>query len=64
MQVWGKGKSEGVSYEGDWVNGKKNGMGISRLKDGTSREEEWVDGNIIKHSDYKSKYLKYKKKYL
>lgn len=40
IQIWENGKK---SYEGDWVNGKKNGIGTMRVDDHYIYEGEYID---------------------
>ena len=44
----GKGKytdADGNQYEGDWVNGKKEGFGVMTFADDRPKQEgQWVQG--------------------
>lgn len=69
-QKSGKGKmtyKNGNVYEGEWIGDQSSGNGIITHKDGNSRLIESRKGNPLFEWDYeetKSKYLKYKLKYL
>jgi hypothetical protein len=45
--VYKKLYSNGDSYEGDWINNKRNGQGTYTWKDGDIYEGEWVDNKRI-----------------
>lgn len=40
MFEWGDGRK----YEGTWVNGKQQGLGIYYISDGSKKYGEWQDG--------------------
>lgn len=35
---------DGRKYDGEWKNGKQNGIGIYRSANNKERKGEWIDG--------------------
>ncbi len=41
--AWTSGAFDGESYEGDWQDDKRNGLGVYKGADGSSYVGEWQD---------------------
>lgn len=43
---------DGTKYDGDWIDGKANGVGIKTLTNGTVYDGHWTEGKFIKGMEF------------